>query len=85
MEPETVDSISKSIHRRFPEVAGVKPKVRKQQIPESQKHKFNNPGKRNYLLTYKKNIKGPKGQTIPRWVRVVANPNGRIIKITTSK
>jgi len=85
MESKAVTSISKSIYRQFPEVAGVKPKIRKQLIPGSNKSKSSGSDKHNYLLTFKKDIKGPKGQTIPRMVRVVATPSGKIIKTTTSK
>jgi hypothetical protein len=77
MESKIVDKISNTVYGKFPEVAGVKPKVRKQSLPDSDIQ--------NYLLTFNKNVKGPKGQSIPRFVRVVASPNGKIIKITTSK
>lgn len=84
MESKAVDSISKTIYRRFPEVAGVKPKVRKQPIPGSQT-KSSDEKKHNYLLTYKNNVEGPGGRTITRIVRVVATSSGKIIKTTTSK
>ena len=85
MDPKTIESITKDIHRRFPEVAGIKPKVRKQPRPKSGQQKLSKPDKQNYLLSFKANAKGPGGQVIPRWVRVVATPRGKIIKITTSK
>jgi hypothetical protein len=84
MESKAIDSISKSIYRRFPEVDGVKPNVRKQPIPASQK-KSSDEKKTNYLLTYKNNVQGPGGRTITRIVRVVATSSGKIIKTTTSK
>jgi hypothetical protein len=83
MEPKKIESIKTDIYRRFPEVAGIKPKVRKQPVSNS-----NNPippDQRNYLLTFNTKVKGPNGQVIPRWVRVVATPKGKIVKITTSK
>jgi hypothetical protein len=85
MEPKKIESITNDIHRRFPEVEGIKPKVRRQPIPKSQGQKPIPPDKRNYLLTFKTNVTGPKGQVIPRWVRVVATPKGKVVKITTSK
>jgi hypothetical protein len=84
MDPELVKIITKNIHRRFPNFNRVKPKVRKQPLPKEQREKIH-PDKRNYLLTFKKNAVGPNGQVIPRWVRVVATPRGKIVKITTSK
>jgi len=85
MEPKTIETLSNKIYRKFPEVSGVKPKVRKQPIPKSAKGNPVDPGKRNYLLTFKTTVKGPGGQSIPRWVRVVATPKGKIVKISTSK
>ena len=85
MDPKKIESITADIHRRFPEIAGVKPKVRKQPLPKSQTGKSIHPEQQNYLLTFTANLKAPGGQTIPRWVRVVASPKGKVIKITTSK
>jgi len=85
MEPKKIESITADILRRFPEVAGVKPKVRKQPLPKSQTGKVIHPDQQNYLLTFTTNVTAPGGQTIPRWVRVVVTPKGKIIKITTSK
>ena len=84
MEPEIVEKLEKNIYRRFPEVKGIKPKIRKQPIPKSQEGKIIK-SKQNYLLTFKKELRGPLGKKIPRWVRVVVTPKGKIIKITTSK
>ena len=83
MEPNKIESITNDIHRRFPEVAGIKPKVRKQPVAASDEPIP--PEKRNYLLTFNTKVKGPNGQVIPRWVRVVATPKGKIVKISTSK
>ncbi len=84
MDPELVDKITQKIRHRFPAFRRIKPKVRKQPLSKEQREKIH-PDKRNYLLTYKKTVSGPGGQVIHRWVRVVATPRGRIIKITTSK
>lgn len=85
MDPKTIETISQDIYRRFPEVAGVRPKVRKQPIPKSEGNLYIPPEKRNYLVTFTIDVKGPGGQVIPRWVRVVVSPKGKIIKTTTSK
>ena len=85
LDPKIVEALSKYIYRGFPEVRGIKPKVRKQPLTKVQKEKGISPDKRNYLLIFKRNVSGPKGQVIPRWVRVVASPKGKLIKITTSK
>lgn len=84
METKTLEALTKNIHRRFPEVAGVKPKVRKQPLPKSSPAAKEGT-ERNYLLTFNASVQGPGGQKIPRWVRVVATPGGKIVKISTSK
>ena len=85
MDSKTINSISKTVYRRFPEVVNVKPSVRKQSIPGSKSRKPSDQDKHNFLLTYKANVKGPNGQKISRLVRVVATASGKIIKTTTSK
>ena len=81
MHPEIVEDISAKIYRKFPDFAGVKPKVRKQPVPKNGPK----PKEPTYLITFNKNAKGPAGKTIPRWVRVAATPRGKIIKTTTSR
>jgi hypothetical protein len=85
MEPKILETLTKNIHRRFPEVAGIKPKVRKQPIPKSSQAQKEKPGTQNYLLTFNTVVQGPAGQKIARWIRVVATPQGKIVKISTSK
>jgi len=81
MDPEIIEEISERIYRKFPEVSGIKPKVRKQPVPKDAPQ----PKEPTYLITFNRNVKGPGGKTIPRWVRVAVKPNGRIIKTTTSR
>jgi hypothetical protein len=85
MDPKTIETLIKNIHRRFPEVTGIKPKVRKQPIPKSGQTHSNKSGEQNYLLTFQTVVQGPGGQKIPRSIRVVATPQGKIVKISTSK
>jgi len=87
MDPKLVKSISEQIYRKFPEVAGCKPKVRLQTatgaggaLPKS--------GAPTYLLTFQSTAKGPTvgpGRSIPRTVRVVVSQGGRILKVSTSR
>jgi len=81
MHPEIVEEISEKIYRKFPEVAGIKPKVRKQPVPKDAPK----PKEPTYLITFNRNVKGPHGNIIPRWVRVAVTPQGKIIKTTTSR
>ncbi len=77
VDTKTIQAINKKVAQRFPEVARAKPKVQQQKSP----------GKKdpNYLLIYKAQVKGPGGEIIPRNVRVVATPSGKIIKMSTSR
>ena len=81
MDQKLVNTISDQVYSRFPDVEGKKPKVRRQAIPKDKKTNL----KTTYLLTYQGTAKVQGGKTINRYVRVVADDNGKIIKITTSR
>jgi hypothetical protein len=80
MDKEQIQAISKVIYRRFPEFAGTQPKIQPQRLASGK------PGESNgtYLLTFQKKANLPGNKTLSRWVRVVANEQGKILKITTS-
>ncbi|RPI35047.1 MAG: hypothetical protein EHM70_00895 [Chloroflexota bacterium] len=83
MDPKTIKSISAQIYRQFPEMSGIAPKVRARPVPESQRA-FKKPAAPTYLLNYQTKAALPEGKSISRWVRVVVDAQGKIIKITTS-
>ena len=85
MDKKCIEKINKQISKKFPEVVGLSPTVRKQPVSKAQNKGSRNSDRDNYLLTYKFKGVGPGGQKIPRLVRVVATPSGKIIKISTSK
>jgi len=74
MEAKYIKSISTHVYRKFPEMKGIKPKVRLQST-----------GGSKYLLTFQTVVELALGRSMPRWVRVVASDDGEILKITTSK
>jgi len=76
MDAKTVKSISNQVYRQFPEMHGVQPKKRLQ----------SGTGKANptYTLTFQTTVRTQDGRQLDRWVRVVANEQGSIIKMTTS-
>jgi hypothetical protein len=76
MEPRLVKSISSRVYRQFPEVKGVKPKVRLQSGSGDTS---------KYLLTFQGEVLTSTGKAMPRLVRVVASGGGDILKITTSR
>lgn len=74
MDKETVQKISKRVYSRFPRMKGSKPKIKQSKSAGG-----------NYVLTYNNTAEGPGGRPINQFVRVVADGNGRIIKMSTSK
>jgi len=74
MDKETVQKITKRVYSRYPGMKGSKPKI---------KHSKSAGG--NYVLTYNTVVEGPGGRPINMFVRVVAEENGKIIRMSTSK
>ncbi len=70
IESSAVEKINQRVIREYPEMRGVRPSVSSE-------------GKRVTLI-YKTKVQTPAG-TMSRVVRVVADENGRIARISTSK
>lgn len=68
--------IDREVTRSFPEMNAVKPSVKKQ----SGKN-----GHTQYLLVYKGKASLPGGKTMSRIVRVVADDQGNIVRMSTSR
>jgi len=81
MDPEIIEEICEKTYQKFPEVKGIKPKVRKQPIPIDTPK----PKERLYLVTFNTKVNGPAGKVIPRWVRLTVTQGGKIKKTTTSR
>jgi hypothetical protein len=79
MNDKSLKSISSKVSRQFPEVAKSKPKVQRQ---SGQKTKSSTS---TYLITYRCKALTADGKSINRVVRVTADDDGKIIKITTSR
>jgi hypothetical protein len=69
---QTLASICEQVYRRFPEVAGIQPRVQEQ------------PGD-HLLLIFHNSVKAADGRSISRTVRAVVSPDGKIVKLTTSR
>ncbi|MEX1071527.1 MAG: hypothetical protein WEC37_02780 [Anaerolineales bacterium] len=79
MNSKAISDIKQRIYRQFPEVAGEQPSVKSQASAKS-------PGQTpRYLLTFKGSAQDAGGPSFSRTVRVVADDNGRILKVTTSR
>ena len=72
MDQQTIDKVCEKVSKRFPETAKKKPKVKSYEGDLS-------------LLIFDFKAKTADGKSLPRTVRVIANPGGKIIKITTSR
>jgi hypothetical protein len=79
MNSSAVQMVSKEVYRRFPDFSGVKPKVQAQNSPASASTD------KTYLLIYHLNALLGSGKVLPRWVRIVADERGKILKISTSR
>ncbi|TET38661.1 MAG: hypothetical protein E3J69_01170 [Anaerolineales bacterium] len=76
MDQATIQKLTRTVGKKFPEMKSVRPSVREQS---------NTKGNVQFLLTYKGKAELPGGRKISRIVRVVADERGRIIKMSTSK
>jgi hypothetical protein len=75
LKAKLIDKISAEVYRKHPDLQGVKPKVAPREGVDST----------DTLLVYQKKVSGPGGKSISRIVRAVADENGKIKKISTSK
>ncbi len=76
-----VDTVSRKIYQQFPEMSGISPSIRQQNSTQGSKNRHGE----NYLLTYQASASLPGGKSMPRWVRVTVNMDGKILKISTSR
>ena len=75
MNAKMIDHISQEVYRKHPDLKGVKPQVQPRKGDASA----------DTLLVYSKSVSGPGGKKINRIVRAVADEQGKIKKISTSK
>ncbi len=70
IESSAVEKISQRVFREYPEMRGVRPSITS--------------GEKRCTLIYKARVQTPAGP-MARVVRVVADENGRVVRISTSK
>jgi hypothetical protein len=80
MKSRIVSKISKTVYQQFPEMRGVSPR-----IEEKTNSRSKTPNNTNYKLTFNSVGVDPLGRKTPKWVRVTANKNGKILKLSTSR
>jgi hypothetical protein len=76
MDRQVITDIAREVYRRFPEMSGASPTVRRQDTPA---------GKEQYVLTFKATAGLPGGKSLQRIVRVTADSHGKIVRMSTSR
>jgi hypothetical protein len=69
---EITDNVNREIYKKFPNIAGISPKIIRQ------------PGDK-FLLIYNASGELPGGKVINQVIRVVCDSNGEVTKITSSR
>jgi len=77
MDRELVDQINRKVVKQFPEMRSVRPVIQREDSSRN--------GKAKFRLTYKGEAELPGGRKIRRIVHVIADENGRVIRMSTSK
>jgi hypothetical protein len=77
MDAKTIEKITRKVTAQFPEMKSVRPSVRPQGARRN--------GKSQYLLLYKGSVEVPGGRRMRRVVRVVADSEGRVLRMSTSR
>lgn len=83
LDPKILKQVVANIHRRYTEFDGCQPKVRFQSPPPE-----SSVNKPTFLLTFNSPVTAQSAQgtrSMPRYLRVVVDPQGKIIKVTTSR
>jgi hypothetical protein len=81
MNNKAVDAVNRSIHHQFPELNGVKPKIRTQIDTKGAP----GPTGAAYLLIYQHQVSVHDGKKLSVCVRVVTDSDGKIFKISYSR
>ena len=71
MDSAVINKVCQSVYARVPALQGVKPKV--------------SPQGSRYLLIFSNTNKLPTGKTLEQTIRVVADAEGNIIKMSSSR
>ncbi len=76
MDKSTITKLINQITRKFPEMEGVRPSLKRKSESENGAQ---------YELTFKSSTKLPGGKMMRRVVRVITDEKGRILRMSTSK
>ena len=85
LERRHVEHICKKVHKKFPELRDVSPRVSTQATPKAISATRRDIARKQFLLTFRGSTALPGGKTMQRVVRVVANEKGKVLKMAVSK
>ena len=80
LHPEGIQAVCQQVYARFPNLHGVQPSVQRQGLANSAE-----PETARYLLVFKTQSVAVDGRKMQFLVRVVADHQGNILKLTTSR
>jgi hypothetical protein len=75
MEKKLIEKISRKVAQSFPEMRGVRPKVKRERTSSGLR----------YRLTYKGSVELPGGRTMKRVAHVLVDEDGKVLRMSTSK
>jgi hypothetical protein len=81
LDASTLQRIAAQVRRQFPEMAQSQPRVR----PQAASKSAGAAQTQTYVLSFECQANTPNGKILPRCVRVVADAEGKIIKMTTTR
>ncbi|MBN2548475.1 MAG: hypothetical protein JXB15_04930 [Anaerolineales bacterium] len=80
MNQSWLQQVCLQVYRRFPDMRGQKPSVKSQPPPGN----GSGAGPARYMLTFRSRLTTSDRKSLPRWVRVTVDGQGKILKISTS-
>jgi len=81
LSADVIKSVTNQIHKKYPEFAGVTPKIRRQPLPKGNQ----NSDQPFFIFTFNSSAHASDQTAIPRSIRVTVNERGKIMKVTTSR
>jgi hypothetical protein len=85
MDPKIVQAISQEIYRRFPDLRGRRPRVQAVKPGQTRSAGLSSNNGARFLLVYAGRVATSTGKVMPYNVRVIADEQGKILKISTSR
>ncbi|MGD8813530.1 MAG: hypothetical protein PVI78_03545 [Anaerolineales bacterium] len=75
MDRDLIQQINRKVVKRFPEMQGVRPTMKREQTRSGLR----------FRLTYKGRVEIPGGRTMKRVTHVLVDERGKVLRMSTSK